>query len=326
MKKILSLFLIVSILISLPLLAACSHESDSVRVWTLNGTTGFGIAELYDRAGRDEAALDYEFTVESDATKVRDALTAGIADIAALPTNLAANLYNATGGDIQILALNTAGVLYLVVNTARVSEPITSLADLAGKTVYVPAQNPYFIAKALFDKAGVSLTLDATITDPSELRNKMAGGIEGYDYAILPEPMVTIAQAGAAEGVTLSAPLSLTEEWDKHFTPGSLVQGCVVARKAFIEENPEKIEAFLTEYQASVTFVKEHPAEASVMIQSAGIFAQAKVAERAIPKCNLIFLRGSEMKAAMEGFLAAMPIASLGGKLPDAGFYYGGGV
>ena len=157
----------------------------------------------------------------------------------------------------------------------------------------------------------------------TELRNKMASGEEGFDYVILPEPMVTIAKANAAEGVTLTTALDLTAEWDEHFTEGSLVQGCVVARKEFIEAHPEVITTFLKEYKQSIEFVVNNPAEASVMIKDAGIFAQAPVAERAIPKCNIAYIDGNAMKTAMEAFLAAMPLASIGGKLPDAGFYYG---
>lgn len=323
MKKLLSLFLALSLLVALPLFSAC-HKDDEVdaRVWTLNGTTGFGMAQLISNSKADSTELNYEFTVETVATNVRDALLSGTADIGAVPTNMAAGLYNASNGAIQILAINTRGVLYLVVNTARVSAP-TSLADLAGKTVYVPAQNPAFIASALFTAADVNVTLDSSIADPTELRNKMAAGEEGFDYAILPEPMVTIAKANAAEGVTLTTALDLTAVWDQHFPEGSLVQGCIVARKAFIEEHPETVSKFLAEYKQSLEFVVANPKEASTMIVDAGIFAQAAVAERAIPNCNLAYIDGAAMKAAMEVFLNAMPKTSIGGKLPDAGFYYG---
>lgn len=325
MKKVLSFLLAFSLLLTLPLLAACNREQDpqtDARIWTLNGTTGFGMAQLISNNKSGGSELHYEITVETVATNVRDALLNETADIAAVPTNMAASLYNASNGAVQIIALNTKGVLYLVVNTARVAAP-TSLEELAGKTVYVPAQNPAFIAKALFDKAGVTLTLDDSIADPTELRNKVAAGEEGFDYAILPEPMVTIAKASAAEGITLAVALDLTTEWDRHFTEGSLVQGCVVARKAFIDAHPDVVEQFLNEYEQSIQFVVNNPAEASVMIKEAGIFAQAPVAEKAIPKCNIAYIAGNEMKTAMEAFLAAMPLASIGGKLPDAGFYYG---
>ena len=328
MKKLLALVLALTMLVALPLLASCNQPTapdaaPEIRVWTLNGTTGFGMAQLIDADKKGTAALDYTFTVETAATNVRDALINGSADIGAVPTNMASALYNATNGEVLLLALNTRGVLYLVANTGNVTAP-ASLADLAGKTVYVPAQNPTFITKALLDKAAVAnVTLDSTTyAEPAALQTALSSGL--VDYAVLPEPMVTIAKTKAAQSsVTLSeTPLNLTAEWDKYFTEGSLVQGCVVVRKAFAEAHPAEVAKFLEEYEASINYVTENPESAAQMIADAGIFAQAPVAKKAIPKCNLCFVAGADMKAAMSTFLAAMPASSIGGKVPDDGFYY----
>lgn len=330
MKRILLLTL--ALLMLLPLAASCQKYDDelAVNVWVLNGTTGFGIAPLIEESKADNAALNYTFTVETNAANVQAALINGTADIAALPTNAAAALYNkskASGSEnagIVLLALNTRGVLYLVANTASGAAPAT-LAELAGKTVYCPAQNPAFVTKALLDKATVAdVTLDSTTyAEPAALRDAVASGL--VDYAVLPEPMVTIAISKAKQanaGVTLTAALDLTAEWKTAFGADSLVQGCVVARKAFVEEHPEEVKKFLEEYEQSINYVIENPAEASQKIADSGVFAQAAVAEKAIPKCNLCFITGDTMKTAMNAFLSALPVASIGGALPADDFYY----
>ena len=324
MKRILLLTL--ALLMLLPLVAACQRYDGelSVNVWVLNGTTGFGIAPLIEQKKAGEAALNYSFTVENDAANVQAALINGTADIAALPTNAASALYNKTGGEVVVLALNTRGVLYLVANTAQVAAP-TTLADLAGKTVYCPAQNPAFVTKALLDKAEIAgVELDSTTyAEPAALRDAVASGL--VDYAVLPEPMVTIAVSKAKQanaGVTLSASLDLTKEWESVFGTDSLVQGCIVARKAFVEEHPEEVKKFLEEYEASITYVMENPAQASQKIADSGVFAQAAVAEKAIPKCNLCFITGADMKNAMTAFLSALPLNSIGGAIPADDFYY----
>ena len=320
MKKITALLLVCAMLIALPLFSACNKLDTelAIRVWTLNGTTGFGMAHLMDKDSKNEAALNYEFKVETDASLVSAALMSGEADIGAIPTNLAANLATKKPDDFVLLALNTRGVLYLVVNTAKVEKP-ASLADLSGKTIYCPAQNPSAITNTLLKKAGVeNYTLESTTyAQPAALQAAVAAG--EVDYAVLPEPLLTVAKASAAEGVTLETALDLTAEWDKHFTEGSLVQGCVVARKAFVEENPEEVEKFLEEYKASVEFVanKDNAAAAAEMIVNAKIFAKAPVAQKALPNCNLCFVTGAEMKTAMSTFLTALGIA-----LPADSFYY----
>ena len=336
MKKLLSLLLALLMLTALVSCGAKDTTPDAqnaatdgddtpatpatVRVATLNGTTGFGMAPLISKSGAGQAALTYAFSVETDATVVRDGLINGTFDIGAVPTNVAAVIYNRTQGGVKILAVNTRGVLYLVTKGAT---PV-SLADLAGQTVYCPAQNPAFITKALLDAAEIAgVTLDSTTyAAPADLRDAAAAGL--VDYAVLPEPMVTIAKSKAAQaGVTLTVSVDLTAEWDRYYPAGSLVQGCVVARTDFINAYPDAVDAFLLEYAASIAAVTSDPDTASQQIAAAGIFAQAAVAKTAIPKCNLCYLAGADMKAAMQTFLAAMPAASIGGALPDDAFYYG---
>jgi NitT/TauT family transport system substrate-binding protein len=325
MKKIVALLLTLSLLAALPLLTGCQKydEDLDVRVWTLNGTTGFGMGPLIEDDKAGSTALNYTFTVETQATNVRDALINGTADIGALPTNVASALYNSTKGEVLLLALNTRGVLYLVTNTGKAAAP-ASLAELSGKTVYVPAQNPTFITKALLEKASVAnVTLDSTTyAEPAALQGAVVEGL--VDYAVLPEPLLTAARAQAAKkNVALSqTALDLTAEWDKAFTAGSLVQGCVVVRKAFATEHPGEVAKFLEEYEASVNYVIQNPKEAAEKIVAAGIFANAAVAEKAIPKCNLCFVKGADMKPLMNEFLAVMPVNAIGGKVPDDGFYY----
>ena len=56
----------------------------------------------------------YHFTITSATDEVSAALAQGTTDIAAVPANLASVLYNNTEGGVQVLAINTLGVLYIV--------------------------------------------------------------------------------------------------------------------------------------------------------------------------------------------------------------------
>ncbi len=324
MKKILTLLLAVLMLSTL--LVSCAKQSpETIRIYSLNGTTGFGMAKMMNDAKNDESGK-YTFTVKSDASDVTAALIAGDVDIAALPTNAAATVYNKTNGEVKILAVNTLGCLYLL---TKDGVTVNSFADLAGKTVYVPAQNPTFIFTDLCKKNGLTPGTDITIDSTSyaqaaNLRDALAAG--QVDVAVLPEPMVTIATASAKQnGITLKNALDLTAEWNKVNAEGSLVQGCVVVRTAFLEQYPEAVKSFLAEYKASIEFLTANTAEAAQMIADNGIFANATVAEKAIPKCNVCYLDGDAMKSAMETYLTALSnikIESIGGKLPEADFYY----
>ena len=288
-----------------------------VNVMVLNGTTGFGMANLMDAAARGEAAQDYNFTVETDASNIVAALVNGSADIAALPTNAAAAVYNKTQGNVQVLALNTLGVLYLVTDG---SVKVESMADLEGQTVYAPAQNPSFIFQHIVDANGVeNVTIDNTYAQPADLNTAVAAG--EVSIAVLPEPMVTVAKS---KNPDLVVALDLTAEWDKVSEPGSLVQGCVVVRKDFVQENAAAVQTFLGEYGASIEALTADVEGTAAKIEACGIFAKAAVAAKAIPNCNVCFITGAEMQEALSQFLTIMhgvAPASVGGSIPGDDFY-----
>lgn len=331
-KRIITTLLALTMLLSM---AACgsSNTTDTVdvsvdaelpiNIMVLNGTTGFGMAKLITDTAAEETELNYQFSVEADASNVTAALINGSVDIAALPTNAASVVFNKTNGAVQLLALNTLGVLYLVTDG---SETITSIADLNGKTVYAPAQNPSFILSYLCQanglKVGEDVIIDNTYAQPADLRTAVAAG--EVAIAVLPEPMLTIAKAANDKLVTA---LDLTAEWDKVSEEGSLVQGCVVVRKEFAENHPNEVAAFLADYEQSINYLTEDGADVAGVIESSGVFAKGAVAAKAIPNCNLCFITGEDMKAPMDAFLNIMfetQPASIGGAIPGDDFYYVG--
>ncbi len=334
-NRIRNLTALVLALVMIFALAACGQKQESeptptpapeadaslpVNVMVLNGTTGFGMAGLISDSEAGNAALNYTFSVETDASNITAALVNGTADIGALPTNAAATLYNKTGGKVQVLALNTLGVLYLVTDG---SEEITSFEDLRGKTVYAPAQNPTFIFQALCEKNGLAvgedITIDNTYAQPADLNTAVSSG--EVSLAVLPEPMVTVARSANDQ---LTVALDLTAEWDKVMPAGSLVQGCVVVRTEFAEEHPAEVAKFLEEYEASIELLTSDTAAAAQKIEETGVFAKAAVAQKAIPNCNVCFVTGAEMQSALGEFLNVMfEIApdSIGGAVPADDFY-----
>lgn len=334
-NRIRNLTALVLALVMIFALAACGQKQESeptptpapeadaslpVNVMVLNGTTGFGMAGLISDSEAGNAALNYTFSVETDASNITAALVNGKADIGALPTNAAATLYNKTGGKVQVLALNTLGVLYLVTDG---SEEITSFEDLRGKTVYAPAQNPTFIFQALCEKNGLAvgedITIDNTYAQPADLNTAVSSG--EVSLAVLPEPMVTVARSANDQ---LTVAMDLTAEWDKVMPAGSLVQGCVVVRTEFAEEHPAEVAKFLEEYEASIELLTSDTAAAAQKIEETGVFAKAAVAQKAIPNCNVCFVTGAEMQSALGEFLNVMfEVApdSIGGAVPADDFY-----
>ena len=316
MKRLIIFTLCLALLLPV---SAC-QGGEETRVYTLNGTTGCGMAPLICDAKEIDAKGDYAFTVLDDPLEVRDAVINGTADIAAVPTNVASALFNATNGGVKVLALNTGGVLHLVTTEKHVN----SFAALAAtQTLFVPAQTPAFIMNAILEKVAVqNFMLDSTTYQkPADLRDALVNGL--VKNAILPEPLASTAvQKTAASASPARAVLDLTELWEKYYEKGSLVQGCVVVRTEYLEKNPEKVALFLEEYEKSIRYVKKNTDDAAEMIVEANIIDDVAIAKAALPKCNLMFVTGEPMKTALSAFLATMPPKSIGGTLPSDDFYF----
>jgi NitT/TauT family transport system substrate-binding protein len=154
------------------------------------------------------------------------------------------------------------------------------------------------------------------------------GRIEGaVDLAVLPEPMVTIAVNSAAKAsITLKVDLDLTAAWDRlENKANTLVQGCVVVRTEFLESHPVAVNDFLSAYKESIAYLNENVDDAAQLIQEHEIFANAGVAKQAIPKCNVKYVDGKDMKNAVSIYLEILNginSQSIGGAIPGDDFYY----
>ena len=292
-----------------------------VNIMVLNGPTGFGMAKLIANTAENYALLDYRFTVESDASNITAALINGDADLAALPTNAAAALFNRSEGGVAVVAEIVRGNLFLLQNPEKQS--VSSFADLRGKTVYAPAQNPTFIMNWLCAANGLTpgedVIIDNSYAQPADLRTALAAG--EVDLAVLPEPMVTIAMSA---NTALEIALDLDAEWLSAGGEG-IVLGCLVARREWLDEHPNEMAAFLYEYNESVEFALQAPEAAGQAIQETEIFTNAAVAAKALPRCSLCYVTDKAMRTEIEGYLEKLfEVApqSVGGEMPDDGFYY----
>lgn len=316
MKKILCI-LVSAIMILAMTACAEGAEKTAVRVASLKGPTSMGLVQLMHS---DETANAYEFTVEATADAITPALVRGELDIALVPCNLASVLYSKTEGGVQVAAINTLGVLYVLEN----GETIQSTADLAGKKIYSTGKGttPEYAMNYILRGNGIDPEKDVEIeflSEPAEVVSAMNN--DAAAVAVLPQPFVTSV---LMQNENVRVALSLTEEWDKIGDGSAMITGVAVVRKEFAENNPEAVQAFLTEYAASTAYTNENPGQAAEWIAELEIVGKAAIAENAIPSCNIVCVTGEEMKTKISGYLAALyeqDAASVGGNLPGEDFY-----
>lgn len=323
-----------SIFVSLALAAAASmlcslsafcQEAPAVRITALKGPTAMGMVSFMDQA--DSGAVtdgDFQFTIAASADEVTPQLVQGNIDIAAVPANLASVLYNNTEGEIQVLAINTLGVLYLVEN----GDTVSSMEDLRGKTIYSSGKGatPEYALNYILSENGIDPASDVTIEWKSEHTECLSALLaKENSVAMLPQPFATTAQV---KNPSVRTALDLNTEWDKlqenSEAPSALITGVVVARREFTEEYPQLVNAFLDHYQESVAFVNSDTEAAAQLVGKYEI-VPAEIARTALPACNITFIEGTEMEEKLSGYLAVLleqNPKSVGGALPEADFYY----
>ena len=306
--------------------ASKAAKSYEVNLAALAGPTGMGMAFMLDSS---DTLNKYNHTIANAPDEVTAKLLKGDYDIAALPTNVAATLYNGSEGKIQLLALNTLGVLYIL----EKGDTIKSIADLKGRKIYVSGQGstPEFVLDYLLEKNGLDpekdVDIDFTYTTHADLVAFAATG--EADVVMLPEPTVT---ALLAKNSDMRVALDLNDAWSAAVKgtddEGSVISmGCVAVRKDFAEKNPEAVENFLIDYKNSVDKVNSDTDAAAEKIAGLGIVAAAPVAKQALPRCNIVLISGRKMKEQVGSFFKVLFDAnpkSVGGTLPDEGFYYAG--
>lgn len=298
------------------------------KIAALKGPTAMGLVRLMRDndetaaapASSGEPEKPYTFTLAGSADEVTPALIKGELDMACVPANLAAVLYNKTGGAVEVLAVNTLGVLYIV----EQGESVQSLADLKGKTVVAAGKGstPEYALRYLLSENGIDPDADVTLDWKSEHSECVAALASGQaTVALLPQPFVTVAQS-KIEGLRMA--LDLTAEWDKLGSGSTLITGVIVARRAVVEENPAAVKAFLADYAASVEWVNANIADAAALIGEYGI-VDAAVAEKALPYCNIVCITGAELLEKLPGYLYVLynaEPAAVGGAMPDNSFYF----
>lgn len=293
-----------------------------IRIVTLKGPTGMGMVQLMELNEEGNTELDYEFDVLGSPDDLVGKIVSGEVDVATVPTNLAMVLYNRTQGQIQLAAVNTLGVLYLLEN----GDSIQTVEDLRGKTVFTTGKgaSPDYIFRNILKMNNLVEDKDVILEyrlQHTELAAAMASG--DVKIGLLPQPHVATAMMRNKD---LRIALNLTEEWQNAMGDNSkLIMGTLIVQKSFLEENKEAFNKFLDEYKESVEFVNSKQQEAAGLMEKFEILPNAQVALRAIPYSAIVFIDAMEAKTQLDELyqiLFEFDPRSVGNKLADGDFYY----
>ena len=134
--------------------AGAAAEPVEVHVASLKGPTSIGLVQFMDQAADGETDNEFDFAINTAADEIVPKVIQGDIDIALVPANVASVLYNKTEGAVQVVDINTLGVLNVVTGDASVA----SFGDLAGHTVYMTGKGttPEYVMNYLLERAGLA--------------------------------------------------------------------------------------------------------------------------------------------------------------------------
>ncbi len=300
-----------------------AEEKVTVKVGALKGATTLGLLPLEDKAANGEAGENYEFSMMTAADELLPMMIKGELDIALLPSNVASILYQKTNGGVTVIDINTLGVLYMVSGDSS----ITGVEDLAGKIIYLTGKGttPDYVLHYILSGNGMDADSDCTLEYKSEATEVAALLAENPDaIGLLPQPFVT---AACAQNDALSVILDMNAEWEKlQGEDGSrLVTGVTVVRNEFLQEHENAVATFMEEHQASAQSMNSDVENGAKLAAASEIIAKEPIALKAIPKCNITYIDGADMKQALSGYLEVLyeqNPESIGGAMPGDDFYY----
>lgn len=284
------------------------------------------IAHLAGQERLTSLVPEVEFQAFQNLDQLRADMVKGEVQVAAVPTYVAANLYN-KGLPVKLLNVTVWG--HLSVLTA--DPDIQGWEDLKGKTVYIPFKNdsPDLIFRTVARLAGVpeeEMDLQYVSAAPEALQMLMAGKA---DAAVLPEPVATAAiLQGKQNNIPVRELFELRQEWGRVTGREPYIpQIGTIAVTDLIEAHPAVIAAIQEGLQESVQWIQENPAEAAALGEQYLSGLKAPVIQSSLDRTPFRFVTAADAREEVEFYftkLAELNPEIIGGRLPDDGFYYTG--
>ncbi|MFO7636813.1 MAG: MqnA/MqnD/SBP family protein [Clostridia bacterium] len=295
---------------------------ETVEIAAIKGPSAMGMVRLIQEINALSDRLNITFDIVPSPDIAGAGLVSGQYAIAALPTNMASILYNRTEGDLQLIAVNTLGTLFIV---SRQDEQILSINDLKGKRVVTSGLGavPEIILNHVLTSNGMDPGQDLRIeykSEHSEVATLFSAG--EADIVMLPQPFVTVVLQRNSDA---EISVDMTKEWEKLTGGLSLPMGCIVARKDFIAKYPEETRVFLETYKETMDWVLENPSLAASGIVALDILPSEEIAGEALLNSNIVFYTADESKSMLQQFFRILHEsnpASIGGKVPGDDFYH----
>ena len=272
-----------------------------------------------------------ELRTWKDPDQLRALALEGKADFIAMPTNVAANLFN-RGVELQLLNVSAWGVLFMV---SRDRERRT-LADFRGEEVVMPFRGdmPDIVFRLLADKQGIGVGEDIRLRYAASPLDAMQWLLmRRADHALLAEPAVSVGlRKSRTLPISAIAPelyrsVNVQEEWGRVFErPARIPQaGMVVMGRQ--RNNPALVARFTAAYVDAMQWCNGVPEQCGEQVAARIDMLTPEGVADAVRAAQDPVVPAAQAREELEFFFSQLHAAQpglIGGRLPEADFYYSG--
>ncbi|MDV7143184.1 ABC transporter substrate-binding protein [Tropicimonas sp. TH_r6] len=312
--------------LSAPWLArATAAPVEPLTLWGIPATPSAVFAHAVASGALEKVAPGAKFDIWKSTDQMRAGIATGDFKLFATSTYAAANFYNRGAGTVMVNVV-TWGVLYIMSR----DESISRIEDLAGRKILLSNKNeaPDLLFRLILKWSGLNPDKDVKLDYVGSPGEAVPLYLSGRgDVAVMHEPAATAALARAeAAGLPLFRALDVTEIYGAHTGRGPRIpQVGLAVNPDFLDAHPEIVS---TAHAACVEAGKWALAdpEAAGVLASAQLPLPAPLIARSLPYVHLDVATAQEARADIETYfthLMSLDPGIVGGKLPDAGFYWG---
>ncbi len=311
---------------------SAAHADEKVKKLVIAGpfaTVSHPVLHMIKSGALKDVADEVEFRLWKNPDELRAMMIKGDVDFMALPTNTAAILYN-KGVDLKLIDVSIWGILGMI---SRDKE-LKTLADYKGKEIVIPfrADMPDIVFKQLLKRQGLDPKKDFKLTyvaSPIDAMQMLI--LRRADHVLLAEPAISIAlRKTKSFPVSVIAPdlyrsTDLQEEWARVFKTNARIPEAGMAVTGQMMKNPKVIARFLEEYRKSLVWYKAYPEEAGKLVVQTLPMLEAEGVTDSITHVNIDSVTAVDARTELEFFFDVLKEddpKSIGGKLPNDGFYY----
>jgi NitT/TauT family transport system substrate-binding protein len=281
------------------------------------------LIHMVNSGALSDIANEVEFRLWRDPDQLRAMVLNGEVNFVAVPTNVAANLYNKKV-KIQLVNVSVWGILGMLSN----DENLKTLKDFDGKNILVPFRSdmPDIVLKELLKAQGIKANL-SYVSNPIDAMQQIIMG--RADHALLAEPAISMALRKTSSfplkaiAPKLFRSADLQEEWATTFKTDKKLPEAGMAVLGDVD--PAITKRFNEEYTKALNWYKNNPKEAGIETAEALPMLDADALADSISYVNLESVSAINSREKLESFLKVMMKSEpklIGGKIPNDGFYF----